>query len=424
MLKKAFPLFAMSAILTVTLVAAPPTSAAPTSQIGSPLPRGTVVSDTLFGMHVAGAQNGVWPTIGFGSLRIWDKDTSWSHIESEPGVFDWTKLDRIVDTALANGVTDIMMVLAGTPTWASSTPTSQGHLGQFPGEQGMPVDLALWDRWVTEVVTRYQGRITSYQPWNEANLVTFFNGSPQQMAELTKRAYDIVKAVDPAAQVVAPSTGTRLRPPFRRFYPAYLRALAARGWPVDAFAAHTYPAARETPTDRQALINEWTRMLRAAGAPRLPLYDTEINFGLAGPGPRNPYRSIGGKRAQDWAARAYLDSLRFGIQRAYWYSWTPTNSRLFGIQMTPSSPAARSITTVQRWIVGARFLGCTTKRGGLVTCNFRKDGRRTQIVWAERGVGTFTALRGARKVCNLNNQCRNLKRNKRVTLTGPVLLTP
>ena len=44
---------------------------------------------------------------------------------------------------------------------------------------GCPQDLADWDDWVRQVATRYKGRITAYQPWNEANLTTFSTGTPQ-----------------------------------------------------------------------------------------------------------------------------------------------------------------------------------------------------------------------------------------------------
>jgi polysaccharide biosynthesis protein PslG len=409
-------LIGVATALIASAAVVSPAQAAPKNQ----LQRGTVITPETFGMHVAGAQNGVWPTIEFGSLRIWDKDTAWSHIEKEPGVFDWTKLDRIVEDAEARGVRDMMMVLAGTPTWASSTPTSEGHPGQFPGEQGMPTDLAFWDRWVEAVVTRYQGRITSYQPWNEANLVTFFNGTPAEMAELTKRTYDIVKRIDPTALVIAPSTGTRLGRPFRTFYPPFLTALAARGWPVDVFTAHTYPAGTGTPVDRQALIAEWKSMLQAAGAPRRPLWDTEINFGLRGPGP-TPKRDYVGAQAQRLAALAYLDALRYGVSRAYWYYWSAAPEPLLGVQMTPGSAAARSVQTLEDWIVGARYQGCRKTTASRIICNFRKGGQRQQIVWSESTRRVFTAPRAARQVCNLNNVCKPIKKNRTVRTLGPVL---
>ena len=42
------------------------------------------------------------------------------------------------------------------------------------GTASEPKKLSYGPRWVREVATRYKGRITSYQIWNEANLASFF----------------------------------------------------------------------------------------------------------------------------------------------------------------------------------------------------------------------------------------------------------
>ena len=57
--------------------------------------------------------------------------------------------------------------------------------------------------------------------------------------------------------MAAPSTGTRLGGPFKKFYPAYLAELKDLGWPIDVWSAHTYPASLGTPVDRAALA-AWT----------------------------------------------------------------------------------------------------------------------------------------------------------------------
>jgi hypothetical protein len=370
-------------------------------------------------MHVYNAEFGEWPTIGFGSLRLWDNRTSWANIERSQGVFDWTALDTAVATSQAKGVNDILMVLAGTPAWATDDP-SPTALPQ-PGAAGMPRELAWWDNWVTQVVTRYKGKITSYQPWNEANLATFSTGSPQDMADLTKRAYDIIKRIDPAATVVAPSTGTRLGGPFKAFYPKYLAALKAYGWPVDVWAAHTYPASLGTPVDRAALAKVWQKALAAAGAPAKPLWDTENNFGLKGPGPQNPDVDLEGTKAADWVARTYLDALRLNISRVYWYRWEPYND-LWGIQMYNNTTGAVAFQTLQKWIVGATFNGCPTK-GTNVTCNFTKGGKKFQVVYTDSGAKRPIKLNASySQVCSLDGTCKSLGA-KRVTTAGPVLVT-
>ena len=145
--------------------------------------KGPVVARSLFGMHVFNLQNGVFPTVPVGSVRLWDTETTWSSVEKSQGVFDWGALDRAVATAEMNGVNDILMVLAGTPAWATDDPSAGGTAGVLPGAAGMPRNFADWDDWVTQVATRYKGRITAYQPWNEANLTTFSTGTPKEMAE-------------------------------------------------------------------------------------------------------------------------------------------------------------------------------------------------------------------------------------------------
>lgn len=409
---RALALIAASATFLTGLALATPAQAAQT-------PKGTVVKDSLFGMHVYNAEFGEWPSIGFGTLRLWDNRTSWANIERTQGVFDWTALDTAVATSQAKGVDDILMVLAGTPTWATDDP-SPTALPQ-PGAAGMPRNIAWWDNWVTQVATRYKGKITAYQPWNEANLATFSTGSAQDMADLTKHAYDIIKRIDPNATVVAPSTGTRLGGPFKSFYPKYLAALKAYGWPVDVWAAHTYPASLGTPVDRTALAKLWQNALAAAGAPKKPMWDTENNFGLKGPGPQNPDVDLEGTKAADWVARTYLDALRLNISRVYWYRWEPYND-LWGIQMYNGTPGAASYQTLQKWIVGATFNGCPTK-GTNVTCNFTKGGKKFQIVYTDSGASRNIKLNASySQVCSLDGSCKSLGA-KSVTTAGPVLVT-
>lgn len=240
------------------------------------------------------------------------------------------------------------------------------------------------------------------------------------MADLTKRAYDIIKALDPSATVVAPSTGTRLAGAFQRFYPAYLQELKARNWPVDVWSAHTYPASLGTPVDRARLAKQWQAVLRQAGAPARPMWDTENNFGLKGPGAANPDMDIEGEQAGDWVGRAYLDALRLGVTRVYWYRWENSFNDLWGIQMTPGSVGAKAYATLQDWIVGATYRGCTTK-GVQVTCRFDRNGAPFQIVYTENGARKKFSMKGAAQTCSLDGTCAKAS-VRTVRTNGPLLL--
>ena len=380
--------------------------------------KGTVIDDSLFGLHVKDAQLGVWPSIEFGSIRLWDNGTAWTNIETSQGVFDWTNLDNAVTIANQNGMSDILMVLSGTPAWATNQRNPLAL--PAPDASGVPANMADWDNWVRAVATRYKGKIKIYQPWNEANLSTFYTGTPAQMADMTKRAYDIIKSIDPGATVVAPSTGTRLGGPFKKFYPAFLRELKARNWPVDVWAAHTYPASLGNTNDRQELANKWIDMLKVAKAPNLPLWDTENNYGLGGPGPENPEQDIDGAKAANWTAMTYLDAIRLGISRVYMYQWGPFND-LWGIQYNETAPGAQAMDTLQEWIVGTTYRGCKESKRK-VTCNFSTKDGINQVVYSETGRKTFTAKKQYKQMCQLDGTCKPIPANGKVRTQGPVLL--
>jgi GH35 family endo-1,4-beta-xylanase len=409
----------LASLIAVALVipVATPAQAAPIKDPSSNL-KGTVIQDSLFGLHVNGAERGVWPTINFGSLRLWDNATSWTNIETSKGVFNWTNLDKVVADANTNGVTDFLMVLSGTPTWATNqrNPISL----PAPNASGVPANMADWDDWVRAVATRYKGKITNYQPWNEANLKTFYTGTPAQMADLTKRAHDIIKSIDPSATIVAPSTGLRLNGALQRFYPKFLKELKTRNWPVDVWSAHTYPNSLGTTNDRRELANKWIDLLKAAKAPNLPLWDTENNYGLGGPGPDFPEQDINGTKAANWTAVTYLDALRLGVSRVYLYQWGPYND-LWGIQYNDGAPGAIAMNTLQEWIVGTTYQGCKEAKRK-VTCKFRTSDGVNQIVYSETTKKKFKVAKRYKQMCQLDGTCSAIPANRKVRTKSPVLL--
>lgn len=377
-------------------------------------PPGEQIRPATTGMHVSGVQDGAWPdsNVPFGSLRLWDSGTNWSQVESIKGTYSWALLDNAVANAEANGMKDILLVLGATPSW-NATKIQAGDY-PVPGAASPPKSLKAWDAFVKAVVERYKGRITSYQIWNEASLTMFWNGTPEKMAELTKRAADIIRAEDPKAKVVAASTTVRLPGAFDRFFPRYLAALAELDWPVDVFAAHMYPAGKQSTDERAAFIEQVTAELAEAGAPDLPLWDTELNYGLAGPGPANPRQSIEGAEARDWVVQTALDSLNLGVARTYWYIWTPEPYPLLGMQLTNDSGAARGLRIVNQWVVGSTWYGCTDD-GSVVSCDLEKNGVPSTIAWAKDESGTITPPTGLEQACGTNNKC--------VPVVAPVALT-
>ena len=358
--------------------------------------QGITVPGTLFGNHpVAGV-----PEFA-AAVRLWDTSTSWNQIEKARGQYSWDALDRAVAVAERAGQ-EVLLVLGGTPAWAA---VAAAPGSEFAGVgSSMPMtDAVLFEEYVRAVVTRYGPRIQAYQIWNEANIASFWRGTPQLMADLTARAYRVIKEAQPGATVVAASTGSRWVKGFTEFYPAYLASLADVGWPIDAYSVHLYPLATGTPRDRSYLLGLMRTALRIAAAPAKPIWETEINYGVTNPGLGETARAIPAEDIPEYVSRTYLDSLRYGIARTYWYAWTP-EYRLLGIQMWNGYPASVAYHQVRDWVVGATFTGCTTS-GVVVQCSFDRGGgpfyvaytddASTTQVPAPAGVSVVTTLEGA-----------------------------
>ena len=110
------------------------------------------------------------------------------------------ELDDFVSRAHASNKKVALTVL-GTPNWA-------GGAGDF---LNAPPDPAQYASFVGRLAARYQGRVQSWEIWNEPDETEFWHRttpSPASYAPLLKASYTAIKAADPATQVVAgPLTG-------------------------------------------------------------------------------------------------------------------------------------------------------------------------------------------------------------------------
>lgn len=360
----------------------------------------TYVDGRDFGLHVPGVADGVVPTVSYGSIRLWDAGVSWGQVEQSRGRYWWVGLDHAVQAANAQGAR-IVYVLGSTPTWAASDKSQ----GTYPsrGAASSPRYLSDWRRWVTAVVTRYGPSIDAYQIWNEANLPTFWQGTPRRMARLTLEAQRIIRRLDPTAEVVAASSTVRLRSAFTRFFPAYLKELRRVGWPVDAFAIHTYGPSTATPALRSKYVALARAELRDARAPTRPLWDTEVNYGIKGPGPRYPDKDIGGTKAAIYVAQTYLDSVRVGIARTFWYSWS-AKTDLLGITMNTGYPGATAYQATHDWLANA-IVDCRSRHVRI--CRINRNGVLSMVAWTSKGdTGAFTVPYYATRTCDARNRCQ------------------
>lgn len=253
------------------------------------------VPDSFFGSHVYIRDNDSATGVTFKTVRSHDIQSGkgrWKYIETSDDVWDFSVLDAWVNTHYAAG-RDLVFTLYGTPTWASARPTEEGIYGPYNlGTQAEPADMAKWDRFCAKIATRYLGKIKYYEVWNESNLNNngtttsgssfFFSGTFAKLAEMTRRANQAIKAVDPTAKILCSSTtgwGTTAGGGAETYFTGMMAAAtgdgstAMKNW-VDIVAVHLYGWNRSA-ANLAGMIDRVKAAMTAAGISGKEIWDTE-----------------------------------------------------------------------------------------------------------------------------------------------------
>lgn len=123
---------------------------------------------------------------GVAFLRI---DFLWDVVQPRAGgPFTWLHYDRLVRWAADRGMW-ILAGLAGTPQWAVDPARMAADGNRYRPSAYPPKDLALWNNYVTQVVTRYGARVRYWGIWNEPDSfnepvnVCFWRGTRQEFMD-------------------------------------------------------------------------------------------------------------------------------------------------------------------------------------------------------------------------------------------------
>ena len=333
------------------------------------------IPSTFFGMniHMVMNQSGPdpltpWPQVTLPAWRLWDVRVTWSDLEPAKGQWNFAKLDKIVALAREHN-TEIQLTFGFTPRWASARPTETSFYQ--PGGAAEPQSLNDWADFVRTLVVRYQGQIHIYEIWNEPNVSRYWSGSPEQMVELTHRAHDIIKSIDPSATIVSPSpTGQNGLVWFSSFLSA------GGGHYVDVIGYHVYidPA---PPEAMVPLIQTVQAIMRAYHFEGTPLWDTEAGWSHPHPFPSD-------ELAADYIARAFLLNWASGVRRFYWYAWGADGGPFVGTTEADGKtlkPAGKAYEVVQKWLTGAVMNWCSQDANHTWTCQLTDRGTTKWVVW-------------------------------------------
>jgi len=163
----------------------------------------------------------------------------WAYIEDQPGRYNWTHADQVVNHASQQGLT-IIARLGFVPEWARPKESTPLYLDEER--------FADFGRFAATFVERYAGKIDYVILWNEPNLAMEWGYAAPDAAKYTallRTAYPLVKAANPDVQVLAGALAPTLAPPGSEFGVndlAFLQAMYDAGAAdyFDMLAIHAY----------------------------------------------------------------------------------------------------------------------------------------------------------------------------------------
>jgi hypothetical protein len=377
------------------------------------------VPASFFGLDVNGPVH--WPSVPFGTLRMQSECSAtgqhpcafWYDTEPTDNTFVWSAFDEWMVALAAHPGTAALYAFTYTPPFAADPAClgwdrAQRDAGQstrcvYPGSccpprQDSAGNMIEWQDYVSQVVRRAAGRITSYELWNEPNITSFWCAdtahgcdsptNPQKLVKMAQIAYHTIHQLDPGAVVLTPSAVIDDKGPRCGHTIDWLAGYLAAGggrW-ADAISFHGYLAGCPldvTPEHVQGGIRAIRALLDRYGLASMPIWDTESSWGDAA------VTDQAGRAA--WLARAYLIRWSEGVQRFAFYGWDMEGAgELWNDRILPAGTAFGEL---YKWLVGATMTSpCTLLDGTLWSCPLmRSDGAYRAIVVWKSSMDTSTA---------------------------------
>ena len=133
-------------------------------------------------------------------------------METANGVYAWGQLDRMLSQAQANNQT-VLYTFGGIPSFLSSY-ASDAICAEGAGSCDPPNDVnpdgsgsdAQFQAFVSALMVHAGKQIQYFEAWTEVNNTPFWNGSAAQIVRMVYDARAIIKAYNPSAVVLTPST--------------------------------------------------------------------------------------------------------------------------------------------------------------------------------------------------------------------------
>ena len=357
---------------------------------------------------------------GIRFLRLHDDGISWSVLEPEKGKFQWDILDTVVESCRKTGLEPMFIFGNGAVVrrvkndpnkdwFARKNSKTTGKTIMGGNWEPMLPDPKDWCDFLTALVSRYKGKIRYYEIINEPNLVM---PDPEHYTRYLKLSWEIIKKIDPEAQVVGIcSTGD-----FNGNVGEYIEAIGKRGGfrYLDILSFHPYDAPLDTSPSRAELQIERIRKLADRYKPNVRLLQDEIYYLVDKPYTRYSHYI---DRGRSWPARNLVRRNMIDLAGGLIGSISITGEQIekgdaghrgipypkrFTLHYTPNEHFVAG-NAFARFLEGAQFLAKPDVNTRLNAFIFRdRNGKEAAGIWAldKSGECSFRLPEGIR-VCDM-----------------------
>jgi hypothetical protein len=318
------------------------------------------------------------------------QDFNWKSIEKQPGEYDWSGYDPLVEACARHG-----LLIFGNLAYGPSF-----HDPRTPA--GVEAYAAL----ARAAARRYAGRVDYWQIWNEPN-GGYWRGSPDQYARLLAAAGQAIHQANPAAKVLGLNMAfcdvlwaekiLRQVPYdcfdiacFHPYRPPSAPEEAFDWWEQDQYVKswHRNDLKSDYPLVRMTFLEqteELVKVMRQFGPPK-PLWVTEICWNSH----LHPYGTSELRQA-DLLARFHLLCLASRkVDKVFWWTLKDGGPRQFdqadmvGLMRHDLAPkyAYYAYAVMTRQLEGRRWIRNDAFGPDLYACVFRDDARGEDVIAA------------------------------------------
>ncbi len=331
----------------------------------------------------------------------WDRSNnigSWGIHEKEKGQWRW--MDGYVNAARGNGVK--MMPIMGSaldrgngtpmPKWAASDRVT-GRGNHYP-------KMEYWRNFIKKMIEHYGDRIDAYEILNETGLT-----ESDGYVDLTKAAFEVARATDPRARIIAPAYPCQ-QIPYGPDDDTWVGQVMKKGLYnyIDVYSGHFYPPGSygSNPYTFEGAVGQYgnaeedllvkMKYLRKAYGDK-PVWDTEsAQTGASqvrsymSPAGYNYTRTVNARMQADRFIRWSVIRMAGGIARSFYHTVAyPGNNGYMSYQLAENNFSPRPVVVAYaqaaRRLDGFAFIKKATVGDSTWAYLFKVDDKLVVVYW-------------------------------------------